>query len=416
MVLLFVLLIYSASALTVETKPVYQPKETMIVEIAGNILEPILPESVIFKRNNVEVPVQYDVKNLGGRYFLYAILPQNENNYTFTLEEVATTVNGIPEIIDFSFDVFVFGNLTPYSIEPGFIITQEETAAFNIFLNRDFPETITSSQTEAEIILQPGNNEISLSLSGLEPDLHFISIGIYEIPVLIAGAGVPLSNLPLVRFVPVQFEATDIYVEGLSYEFIIVNEGTEPLHDVTLAYDDSHYLIEPSAFEIIGAGTSETLSLTVLSQSDIEDTVVLRAGSFESEMGVMIRFTEDEGQVITPPHQDQDFSEEQQYYCSQLSGRICTGGEVCSIATIESRDALFCCTGSCVSPDETGGSDLAVIGYLLAALIIVVGAAIAYKYYTIKKTRRKPAGSKEPRPPSEIRPRSDMPPRPPINP
>ena len=393
--LLFFVFIYSATALTVETNPSYQPKETLIIEIAGNILEPIQPEDVLFKDNNVNVPIQFDIKNLGGRYFLYAVMPDEEGNYSLILEDVATTVNGIPAIIDFTINITVLGDIIPYTLNPGFFITQQETAEFNIFLNRDIPETISISG-DSEITLEPGENDIEISLLDYGTGLSFTTIGIYEVPILYLGDETPPENLPLIRFVPVTLESTVIYEEGLFFEIIIVNDGIEPINDVTFNYDNSLYLLEPQGFEVIEAGTSETIIMTVLSENPFDDKIILNSGAYRSEMDVRIIYTTDEDQVNIP-HQNQDFSETQQYYCSQQSGKICTGGDVCSIATNEARDTLFCCKGICVNPDEGNGTDLKFIGYLLLILIVLIVGAISYRFYKTKKMRKRRTQSNKPR-------------------
>ena len=92
--LLSIILLQLASAISTTIKPVYQPGETMIIEIQGNILEPIKKEDIELKRVNVQVPFEYDFKKIGSKYFLYAILPQSQNNYTLYIKNIATTSNG----------------------------------------------------------------------------------------------------------------------------------------------------------------------------------------------------------------------------------------------------------------------------------------------------------------------------------
>ena len=83
--LCFVFLIFfsvNSSALTLNMKESYQPRETMIIEVAGNILSPIKLEDVEFKRKNVIMPLNYDVKVLGEKMLLATkIIPIKQKVY-----------------------------------------------------------------------------------------------------------------------------------------------------------------------------------------------------------------------------------------------------------------------------------------------------------------------------------------------
>src|SRR3989344_8920168 len=123
--LVFILLIsniYGVMAISSDLKASYDGGETMIGEISGEILENIKPEQVEFKRNHIAVPVKYDIKKLADKYYIWAIAPINQNNYSLVINGISTMVNGKVEQIDFINNFSVSGNLTDYSIEPGFIL------------------------------------------------------------------------------------------------------------------------------------------------------------------------------------------------------------------------------------------------------------------------------------------------------
>jgi len=95
-IILLSFFVIPVSAISTDMKESYSLGETMIIEIFGDILEPIFPENVEFRRGHVKVPFDYDIKKLGDRYFLWAVTPESENNYTLVLKDVTTTFNTKP--------------------------------------------------------------------------------------------------------------------------------------------------------------------------------------------------------------------------------------------------------------------------------------------------------------------------------
>jgi len=171
--LISILLLNTVSAITTNLAESYQPGETIIIKIEGNILEPIYPSDVVFKRNHVAVAVNYDLKKIDGIYYLYAQTPINPNNYTLYINDISTTVNGVSSSVDFNQSFKVEGNLTDYSISPGFIISNSQSIDLTINSNLDQQSTISSNfPDEHSIILNPGSNIVSLSTSGKSPGVY----------------------------------------------------------------------------------------------------------------------------------------------------------------------------------------------------------------------------------------------------
>ena len=110
LLLILALIIPLASSISTTMLPAYQPSDTMIIEIQGNILEPITPQDIVFKRAHVAIAVDYDVKRIGDKYYLYAQLPINPNNYTLFINDIDTTVNGQAQVIDYNQTFQVIGN------------------------------------------------------------------------------------------------------------------------------------------------------------------------------------------------------------------------------------------------------------------------------------------------------------------
>jgi hypothetical protein len=86
LILFLMILLPLTSGLSSDLHTTYQPAETMLVELQGSILEEIPKENVFFLRGHVQTVVEYDLKKLGNHYFLYAVAPLAENNFTLEIK------------------------------------------------------------------------------------------------------------------------------------------------------------------------------------------------------------------------------------------------------------------------------------------------------------------------------------------
>ena len=199
------ILLNNAGAITTSLKDSYQSGETIILSLSGNILEPIFPEQVEFKRGYIKLPLEYDIKKLGENYYVWAIAPfvENETNYTLLIKDVATTVNGKTEKINYEKNFSVYGNLTDNSIKPGIIFAKSD---FNIAvqLNEDIEKSIEIGLFNESKILKPGLNTIKFYLKDFSgAKLNIIKIGKYDVPAYVIGkreASLPnLSNQSVIE-------------------------------------------------------------------------------------------------------------------------------------------------------------------------------------------------------------------------
>ena len=129
--------ISSVTAISTDLKSSYEKGETIIIEIKGNILEPITNSQIEFLRGHVAIPLEYESKKLSGKYYLWAIAPQQENNYTLLIKDITTTVAGRTEKIDFVQNFSVSQNSTDYFVKPGIVLAQKDFS-IDIYLNEDF--------------------------------------------------------------------------------------------------------------------------------------------------------------------------------------------------------------------------------------------------------------------------------------
>ena len=70
------------------------------------------------------------------------------------------------------------------------------------------------------------------------------------------------------------------------------------------------------------------------------------------------------------------------YNCYEVPGNVCEADETCSGNSIITLDGQCCVNGVCESSDEDGG--LAWVGYLIAAIVIIVGVFVWLRYKRVK--------------------------------
>ncbi len=382
--LVFFLALGNVSAVDLLTKESYNPSETLIAEISGNILEPIYKEMVELKRNNVQVPWEYDVKRLGDRYFIYGILPFNSNNYTLLINDITTTINGQIKKIDFNKTLKVEGDIAPYTISPGFIITDMDFS-INLFLNRDLSEVITSNfPEERELIIKPGENNIHFGISNIEPGFRMITIGSYELPILILpkDSSQPENLLSKFRFYPREIKSIILINRQQSFPFSIINDENLQIDNILIEYDSTLFDITPQVLTHIGPKSKVDFNLTLKTlQNNINSQIIMKSGDIVVSLPVLINYTSKIEEVQTP-YLESNYSETSSYYCAELGGKPCIAGEVCSTNTLPSFDNAQCCTGICNQPPVK--NSYSWIGYLIASIIVIVLVIVGARYYKTK--------------------------------
>ena len=246
---LFVFALPGTFAISTDLKSSYQPGETIIIKISGNILEPIKMRDVLFKRGHVGISLEYNVLKIGGGYYIWANAPTSENNYTLEINNLATTVEGQARQITFEQNFSVLGNKTDYYIKPGAIYTSSDFE-ITAFLNEDIEKIIEINFISAsDFVLKPGENKLSFSIDEIEETgVYNLTIGKYILPAEI------IANVTKkVEFINASWENESIEYKNLS---------DEKIEDIVSAEEDvqeSYYCIELKG-DI--CGTDETCSGT----------------------------------------------------------------------------------------------------------------------------------------------------------
>ena len=398
LIVLYVLLIPTALAISTGIKPTYQQGETLITKISGNILEPINKENVELRRGYVQVPFEYDIKKIDKDYWLYVLIPKSENNYSLRINDISTTVNGVPSIVDFEQNFTTTSEIVPYSIKPAIIITTDD---FKITINSnlDIDQTISTDFPESrDLILNPGENKLTFSIKNSEPGFRLITIGNYIIPVLIIkSVGIePIEEkkdnktneiieiiLPEFRFIPAVIESVIILDDQPLYPFKIINTGETPIENIVFELNPEVFIVSPEIIEIINPQEEAEFILFPNFQGiPIHDTIRARSGDLEIELTVNITYTKNSEEVRTP-YLEEEFQETQAYYCSEI-GQFCIAGEVCDTETASTKDGPNCCPSDCKTPDKTTNKGKTV-GYIIAAIVLIIIIIVVARYYKVKR-------------------------------
>jgi hypothetical protein len=372
MIFIFAILLFLipfSSSISTNILPAYQPGETMILEIQGNILEPISHSDIIFKRSHVAVAVDYDIKKIQDKYYLYAQVPLNLNNYTLFINNIATIVNGKSELVDYNSSFEVAGNLTDYSINPGFIVAKEDFT-ININSNLDQQTTINSDfPDEHAITLNPGTNILKFSISNIPQGFYTAKIGKYILPIQIIKSPNNNSQLSL-TVVPKIIRETIKKNSNKSYNISIINSNSETIENIYFIFDKNIFSMSNESITL-GPNISKIVSITLKQSSQpISSTILIaKDNNILGNISFQIIFTNNESEITN--------SSKPEYYCSELGGKFCSASEICSMQTIQSLDGT-CCVGSC-NVQKTSSSNWIVYTLSIVVLIIIIFFYMRYK-------------------------------------
>jgi hypothetical protein len=360
-------------------KDTYEPQETMTIKLDGNILEPISLNQIEFKRNNVDIITDFDVKKIQDTYYIWALAPKNQNNYTITIKDLYTTLLGKPQRIDLSKNFTVSGNTSIYYVTPGFLSTSQDFK-IELQLNSDVNEIINVNfPISQSFIVLPGKNIIPFSISSVNESKWFnLKVGKYSIPVYFQ-VNKTLENkiTKSVRFIPRIIEET---LNGISsYEIQILNSG-EKINNLTLEYDSRLFKLNRESTSDFYNGDVFSFNLSLINNSlpFISGNIVARYDNLSTMLPFEIIISNNSTAGA------KNNSSTTLFKCSELPGTICTSREVCSGTTLSSLDGP-CCTKLCES--QSSGFNYSFLGYGILLLILIILVILIGRYLKAKPNK-----------------------------
>ncbi|MBU0958101.1 MAG: hypothetical protein KKF56_04820 [Nanoarchaeota archaeon] len=414
LILLILLVLPLSSAIDIEfNKVTYQPRDVLLATIEGNIVGGIPKENIFFMDDRVQAPMKYNVARFLDKYYIYAILPNTRKNYTLRIENLHYFEEGEDKINDLQKNFTIEGNITEFTPDTGFIITQDDFEIEVESNRRGITVTSEIAGLSSQRYIPAGQKKkFTYSITGLEQfvitTLTFTSdpgAQSTTIPVQIITPEQNItypeqnttinqttnitieSNISTLEF-PTNNVTSSIKVgEPSKYNIYLSNTGNQTISNIQIEKDsDIITSIVPSSFDL-GPQEYKYINFTLLSSTqgtyDIE--VTASSGNHEAKLYFNIEVTTE--------------NTSSQQTCVSIGGNICPTGYFCSQGIVQTTVDGSCCIngGICSltssSSSSSGGGtegDSNTTTYILIILIVAVLGGIGYFVYKKYKSRKVP--------------------------
>lgn len=386
-VLILLQLISLASAVDIQlTKESYSPNEILQAEIYGNFIDGIELENIHFYRER-NVPVIYDILEMGGKYLLYALLPSKEGNYTLKIKDTrygTDTGTSTADIVK-KFKIQT-SNETALTINPGFLITREDfyievKANKNTNIDVEFLE-----QKQTIPLIQNKAKKIYFSIEGLENYTEAdIKVGNYLIPVFIYPKSLQVvvtKETNKFRFNPLEIEATILEDESYSFQVSLLNLGRKNISNIEFysnVSDDLDIRITPDFIPELGAGKEEVIDLVFTPKKDkiFSGDIFADSENMSAKLRIDIEATENKSEI---GYEGPVYVETGT--CAEIGGKMCPIEEKCDIPLELATDG-YCCKGECIIREEDSSTWI----YGVIIIVAVLAGIILFSFYMKKKQK-----------------------------
>lgn len=389
--ILLLLFLPLTSAVEIQlNKASYAPGETLLATIEGNFLEPINIDNIYFYSGRLRIPLEYNFMKVEDKYYIYALLPYTENNYTLLIKEVHYMQGSIEKNIELEKNFTAEGEIVDFSVSPGFILANKD---FQIkIINNQERFTLTSDFNNQQKLteLRAGETKkLDFSISGFSnftfTELKLSSPSIsYSIPVIVIASSLENKSIILEKDLRFKQSSLDITAEINSEktEIITLNNYGDSDLSVSLIYPkkfDEVLIISPLSFDL-KAGESQDINITIQSsKSEFFEGYIL--ASSESNSSIYLRIN------ITPLPSSSELKS-----CAEMGGKFCTILENCNLATVASLDGS-CCLGICSSPVTPPATKSSTGKYI--AIVVIILIILALLFFVYKKYKSKSKTSSE---------------------
>ncbi|MBU1136340.1 MAG: hypothetical protein KJ559_02425 [Nanoarchaeota archaeon] len=399
--LLFVLicLFMFPLVLAIETtiKENYNQGETLIAEISGNFIDNIKPNDIEFYSGRAYIPLIYDLGKINEKFYLYALLPIKERNYTLIIKNLKHFELGKEVEEDLSLNFSVKNNVSLFSVNPGFIIT-----------NQDFSIKIMSNIKKINLVSKFLNSSQEISIdAGKEKQIYFSVSDIkssiisnvlieaenekYEIPIFVFKEYNDSDKLVFskdLRFVKSYLNFTTLKDSYLKFEVSLINIGQGDIEDIKIDFERLEDVLESdvSSIDKLKAGEIIKINMTINSNEEgiKEGDITAKSGNHTATSFISIRVTKD-NQEFLDIMSSSGFAEEES--CSYFNGEICATNENCDGSLKVTIDGV-CCVGLCIQKKESNLTKIILL-IAISAVLLAIG------YFGYKKLKTKSKGSKD---------------------
>jgi len=413
------LLIPSVLAIEVTSKDEFKMGETFSAKFSGNFIDPVLRENVAFYRvsggKHTLIPADYDIVKIEEEYYLWAVLPEKEDNYTIEIKDVRYKVGTSESTEDIITEFKVTEEKAAIQINPAVAYTYDnfEILVQNMLdkkisvdietltVSGDtsslwFFETASEEGSETVISLKSGESEnINFEVNAIDlPSLKDITISSgdtsYTIPVYIFRNVTSNISLPRVPKIEYDFSLVELDFKMATSTnktkiLFLKNNGEDPIENISISFSGilkKYMEISVENISELKEGESRKIELYFNSgneEKEIEGQLSanVNGGNYEY---MPIFFEIIDGYV---PAEGVDTNDsEVTYACNK-----CGSGKICEASV----DSNGCCLGLCADKETNGDKEESTTGKIVGwvIIIVIIGFLIWFFKFKYKGTKRK---------------------------
>lgn len=395
-ILILLLILPLVSAVNLNIKDSYKPGETLLGTVEGNFLVQLTQENFYFYSDRSQIPLIFDLAKIQDKYYFYALLPVEERNYSLVIKDASFFENGKEQHQDIEKNFSVKGNVSDFSVYPGFLIMRNDSSVYAESLNSPLivsAKFLNSSQSvnvpiaqKKKIIFSPaGVSEFSVSAI----ELSALSTK-YSIPVAIIPAANPakenITETKKFRFSRSEYSLS-VHERNTTNSYILLeNLGETPITNITLHISDIEDIlsITPDYISEIKEMGQARINLTITANTvkTYMGIITAYSGNYSTEVLLTINslYKNETLPLPTPP------TPSEKQTCSEMLGILCSSGESCSGTSVLAFDGACCTSGECQKKKSYLGTIIGIV------ILLIVAAGLFYLY---KKTRKKKVSSEE---------------------
>ncbi len=390
-VIIFIFFLSFISAVEFDIKSSYSQGETLITKLSGNFVDTISRENIFFYEDYVRVPIQYDITRIEDEYYIYALLPEKQENYSISIEDVKYYQGSKIIEDDIKRNFSTTSELADFSLEPGFVVTSE-SFSLKIQNLQDSKEIIKINydEKETDVALKSGEKKtINFKVENIQQDnLKYIQLSDgktnYNVPIY------TFTNEPqnLVGKKGLKFEITNAEI-SMSTNFekrkiiYLKNTGEENLANISLSLSDelnSYINLSIKNISELKENSSQQIELLIKSGADEKYIIGEIRAKIDGETYALseldLKFIKD--YVPTNTTEDDTGNITLVKTCEDLLGKICLENETCSVDVTDSFEG-DCCVGNCNAKTESSMGK--IIGWALVIIVILFVAWFFLKKY-----------------------------------
>lgn len=395
-----------ASAVQVTMDSNFSQGQTLLAVVSGTFVDQITPNNVAFyEQGHIPVPVTYDVLNINGDFYIYALLTGKAqgNDYSMNISGVrylkATQIVKNPIIANFS----ITNETAAFSIDPGVVSTpgdffvnlqnlEDNAITVDISMN----SSNSSITYDTPLVLKTGEKKrvdfsvADVSATGLV-SIRFSSGNYsYSLPVYLSNTTIPSTNEPGLDFQPSNAYVSIASGSEISKILYLTNTGNTDLNNISFSVSAIlvPYVAIYSFPASLNSGDSKQVQINISAPnktSSVEGLVTAYSGNVTANLDLLLNFTSGFIPVNNATGTGNNTNPSIVTTCSDLKGIVCSADEQCTGDIIVAKDG-DCCMASCEIPQQSSTGSW--IGWALLVLVLL----LAFWFY--KKKYKKVAPKK----------------------